>query len=88
MGGVVGSLVAGVIVLGRVIDGDHKRFPDRDEAQAGYIPTSQLEVEVQNFDGIEGDETILRINGVPYGLVYDASGEPDLVPYQTNPQRE
>ncbi len=51
--------------------------------EANPIPTSQLEDEVQNFDGIEGDETILRIGGKPYGLVYDAHGEPDLVPYRT-----
>ncbi|MBI1969030.1 hypothetical protein HYS49_03910 [Candidatus Woesearchaeota archaeon] len=74
--------------------GDRKTIPHLSEAQEGFIPTSNLWIDAADSDGVGGLETIFFVDELSscsprdsptarlYGIIWDANGEPDLVPYR------
>lgn len=64
------------------------------ETQSRYVPASEISVKVQKGYapterykfGVLGTETIVEVEGKPYGLMYNKDRKPTLVPYEQIPQ--
>lgn len=82
IGGFVGISIT--IALNLLI-GPKDRIPSTSEVQSGYAIPSKLEIDVQDLDGIEGNETYLKYDGKQYLLRLDEQGRPRVQSYEIRP---
>ena len=62
-----------------------RSFPATEEVEPGFIAPSKLEIECKDLDGSGLPETVMRIDGRPHLLRYDAEGNPTLSKYEVRP---
>lgn len=59
--------------------------PKVKKTQEGFVPLSKLELDCTDFDGNTEWETVIKIDGKPHFLRYDANNKPVLQPYEVKP---
>jgi hypothetical protein len=62
-------------------------IPKADKVQDGYVAPNSLEVTLQDLDNNGEKETIVKVDGKPYLLMYDEQKRPQLVSYEVMPSQ-
>ena len=60
-------------------------IPRTDKVQQGYVVPSKLEIKLEDLDGNEQKETILKYDGKQYLLTLDKQGNPRVQAYEVKP---
>ncbi len=84
----IGYIVGSAIGIGGALGGGMamvNEIPSVSTVQQGYVAPSQLEVELQDADHNGEDETVLLVDDIPYLMMYDSNGTPQLFEYSIQP---